>query len=212
MRASISLLLLLSACASAASTVSIVRYGDTYSLLRNGQPYFVKGAVGAVHLEELAAAGGNSIRADVTALDSAQALGLTVLIDLPFGKQRWGFNYADPAAVNRQREQLRGIVEQYKGHPAVLAWALGNELEIGTTAAQRAVLWREIDACGPHDPRHRSQSSGHHGGGRPVQADAARAEPILPQSGRGRSELLCGHAYPAGRHPARGLDASLLGD
>jgi hypothetical protein len=145
MRASISLLLLLSACASAASTVSIVHYGDTYSLLRNGQPYFVKGAVGTVHLEELAAAGGNSIRAGVTALDSAQSLGLTVLIDLPFGKQRWGFNYADPAAVNRQREQLRGIVEQYKGHPAVLAWALGNELEIGTTAAQRAVLWREID-------------------------------------------------------------------
>ena len=51
--------------------------------------------------EELAAAGGNSIRADVTALDRAQALGLSVLIDLPFGKQRWGFDYDDPAAVQR---------------------------------------------------------------------------------------------------------------
>jgi len=69
--------------------VSIVHQGDGYSLLRDGQPYFVKGAVGSVHLEELVAAGGNSIRAGATALDRAQALGLSVLVDLPFGKQRW---------------------------------------------------------------------------------------------------------------------------
>ncbi len=105
MRGLIPFLLLLSAGGPlAGSTVSIVRHGDSYSLLRNGQPYFVKGAVGAVHLEELVAAGGNSIRADPAALDRAQALGLSVLVDLPFGKQRWGFNYGDPAAVNRQRE------------------------------------------------------------------------------------------------------------
>jgi hypothetical protein len=146
MRKSIPILFLLTATAAlAGSAVKIERQGDGYALLRNGQPYFVKGAVGAVHLEELVAAGGNSIRADVTALDQAQALGLSVLTNLPFGKPRWGFNYGDPAVVNRQREQLRAIVEQYKGHPAVLAWALGNELEIGTTAGQRAVLWREID-------------------------------------------------------------------
>jgi hypothetical protein len=137
---------LTAATALAGSTVSIVHQGDGYALLRNGQPYFVKGAVGAVHLEELAAAGGNSIRAGATALDRAQALGLSVLTDLPFGKQRWGFNYGDPAAVNRQREELRAMVERYKNHPAVLAWALGNELEIRTSAEQRVALWREIDA------------------------------------------------------------------
>jgi hypothetical protein len=147
MRISIPLLILpIAAGLLPGATVSIVRQGDGYALLRNGQPYFVKGAVGAVHLEELAAAGGNSIRAGVTALDRAQALGLSVLIDLPFGKQRRGFDYADAAAVNRQREQLRAIVEQYKGRPALLAWALGNELEIRTTAAQRVVLWREVEA------------------------------------------------------------------
>ena len=138
--------LLTAASALAVPTqVKIVRHGDGYELLLNGQPYFVKGAVGAVHLEELVAAGGNSIRAGVTALDRAQALGLSVLADLPFGKQRWGFDYGDPAAVKRQREQLRAIVEKHKDHPALLAWALGNELEIDTTAEQRAVLWQEID-------------------------------------------------------------------
>jgi hypothetical protein len=48
--------------------------------------------------------------------------------------------------VNLQRDALRTIVEQHKNHPALLAWALGNELEIGTTAEQRVALWREIDA------------------------------------------------------------------
>ena len=141
----LSFLLTAAAALAVPAQVKIVRQGDGFALSRNGQPYFSKGAVGAVHLEELAAAGGNSIRADVDALDRAQALGLSLLADLPFGKQRWGFDYADRNAVNRQREQLRAIVEQHKNHPAVLAWALGNELEIGTTAAQRAALWKEID-------------------------------------------------------------------
>lgn len=153
------LFLMTAGAALAGSTVSIARQGDGYALLRNGQPYYVKGAVGAVHLDDLVAAGGNSIRAGVTALDRAQALGLSVLVDLPFGKQRWGFNYGDPAAVKQQREQLRAIVEQHKNHAAVLAWALGNELEIATTSGQREALWREIDAVArmihgidPHHP------------------------------------------------------------
>ena len=125
--------------------VKIVRRGDGFTLLRNGRPYFVKGAVGAVHLEELVAAGGNSIRADAADLDRAQALNLTVLVGLPFGKQRWGFNYGDAAAVQKQRDEIRAIVEKHKNHPAVLAWALGNELEIFTTPQQRAVLWAEVN-------------------------------------------------------------------
>ena len=32
-----------------APQVKIARRGDGYVLLRNGEPYFVKGAVGAVH-------------------------------------------------------------------------------------------------------------------------------------------------------------------
>jgi hypothetical protein len=147
MRRSIALLFLFTSAATLAkpSQVKILRQGNSFSLSRNGQPYFSKGAVGAGHLEELAAAGGNSIRAGVDALDRAQSLGLSVLADLPFGKQRWGFNYGDPAAVNRQRDQLRAIVEQNKNHPALLAWALGNELEIATSVEQRAALWKEID-------------------------------------------------------------------
>ena len=112
-----------------------------YQMLRNGQPYYVKGAVGSAHLAELVAAGGNSIRAGVEDLDRAQQLGLTVLAGLPFGKQRAGFDYSDTARVEAQRRQIRQIVEKYRNHAALLAWAIGNELEIRTTpqTARRAL-------------------------------------------------------------------------
>jgi hypothetical protein len=160
MRIPVSILFFVAVTAALAQPVpvKIVPQGDGFSLLRDGKPYFAKGAVGAVHLEELVAAGGNSIRAGATALDKAQALGLTVLVDLPFGKQRWGFDYSDAAAVKQQRESLKATVEQYKAHPAVLAWALGNELEIRTTPEQRAVLLKEVDAVAEMihalDPNH----------------------------------------------------------
>ncbi len=148
----------LAVAADSTSGVSITHHAGGYELVRNGKPYFVKGAVGAVHLEELAAAGGNSIRAGAGSLDRAQALGLTVLVDLPFGKQRMGFDYSNAAAVARQREAVRASVLQYKGHPALLAWAIGNELELATTPEQRAALWKEVDhtAAMIHelDPRH----------------------------------------------------------
>jgi hypothetical protein len=132
----------------APSVVAIVRQGDGFALLRNGKPYFSKGAVGDVHLGELEAAGGNSIRSGPESLDRAEALGLSVLVNLPFGKQRWGFDYGNPAAV----------VKAHRDHPAVLAWALGNELEIHTTPEQRAALWREMDAVAvlihDADPNH----------------------------------------------------------
>jgi hypothetical protein len=127
------------------ASVRIVKQGDGYSLFRGGRPYFVKGAVGNVRLEELATAGGNSIRASVNDLDRAQALGLSVLVDLPFGKQRWGFDYGDPSAVNAQRDEIRAVVKEHRSHPALLAWAIGNELEINTTPEQRAILWKEVD-------------------------------------------------------------------
>jgi hypothetical protein len=111
-----------------------------------------------VHLEELAAAGGNSIRAGTGSLDRAQALGLTVLADLPFAKQRAGFSYDDQAAVATQREQIRQIVLRFKDHPALLAWAVGNELEINTPAPARRAVEGNESGC-EDDPPDRSQPS-----------------------------------------------------
>jgi|YNPBryantNP2012_1023418.scaffolds.fasta_scaffold01773_3 hypothetical protein len=124
---------------------TIQKTPDGYTLLRNGEAFFIKGAVGNRFLERLVQAGGNSIRASVNDMDRAHALGLTVLANLPFGKPRWGFDYNDRAAVARQLDDLRQTVQQFKDHPALLMWAIGNELEIWTTPEQRVPLWQAVN-------------------------------------------------------------------
>jgi len=40
---------------------------------------------------------------------------------------------------------LRQTVNRYKDRPALLMWALGNELEIGVSAVDRITLWKAAD-------------------------------------------------------------------
>src|SRR4029078_2943967 len=113
-----------------------VRKADSSSqLYRAGQPYFVKGAGGSGYPDRIAAYGGNSIRTWGTrgaqkVLDTAQKYGLTVLLGLEPGSERHGFNYDDTAAVRKQLDRLRVEVLKYKDHPALLAWGIGNELNL----------------------------------------------------------------------------------
>ena len=113
--------------------------------MREGQPYFVKGAVGGVRLDQLAEAGGNSTRTGPQRLDEAQRYGLTALAGLPLGLQRQGFDYRDQGAIEQQRRRIREIVQQWRDHPALLIWNLGNEPEIRTTEEQRRELWAEVN-------------------------------------------------------------------
>ena len=108
---------------------------NNWQLIRNGLPYFVKGAGGSGHLKQLVACGGNSIRTwdskeGNKILDSAQKYGLTVLMGLQVTPERHGFNYDDAAAVNKQFEQIKAEVLRLKDYPALLAWGIGNELNL----------------------------------------------------------------------------------
>ncbi|MGD8438938.1 MAG: glycoside hydrolase family 2 TIM barrel-domain containing protein [Holophagae bacterium] len=125
----------------------VVSDGGTYSLIRDGQPYFIRGAGGHSHLDVLVAAGGNSIRtwgADGLdeILDAAHRHGLTVCVGLWLGHERHGFDYQDRTAVREQLEVSVGVVRRYKDHPAVLMWGIGNEMEgDGTNPA----IWRAVE-------------------------------------------------------------------
>lgn len=120
---------------SSAVKVEVGKTDSNYQLYRAGQPYFVKGAGGSVFPDRIAAYGGNSIRTWGTrgaqkVLDTAQKYGLTVLLGLDPGSERHGFNYDDTAAVRKQLDRLRVEVLKYKDHPALLAWGIGNELNL----------------------------------------------------------------------------------
>lgn len=121
----------------------IRRTADRYELLVNSQPFFIKGAgLGAGNMEKLAAHGGNSIRTWRTGnaresgqalLDRAHRLGLYVTLGLEVGRERHGFDYDDQVAVARQLEKIKNEVLQYRNHPAVIIWAIGNELNLNNT-------------------------------------------------------------------------------
>ena len=109
--------------------VEIKKEGDRFKLYRNGEFYFIKGAVGSRFLDELKASGGNSLRTSAKFLDEAYQRGLTVLLNIPMKAERDGFDYNDESAVKAQYERAKAIVEEHKDHPALLMWAIGNELD-----------------------------------------------------------------------------------
>lgn len=115
--------------------VALKKVDGGFRLFRNGQPYFIKGAGGSGYASRLAAYGGNSMRTWSTRnanriLDTASKYGLTVLMGLEVASERHGFNYDDTAAVRKQQDRIREEVLKYKDHPAVLAWGIGNELNL----------------------------------------------------------------------------------
>jgi hypothetical protein len=120
-----------------------------WQLLRDGEPYVIRGAGGRASLEKLAAAGANSIRTwgadDIDVLlDEAHALGLSVTVGIWLGHERAGFDYNDETQVREQHERARQAVLRYKDHPAVLLWAIGNEME-GFAAGDNPAIWSAVN-------------------------------------------------------------------
>lgn len=128
--------------------VSIATTAEGYQLRRGATPYFVKGAGGDASKEVLVECGGNSFRTwgvDTNTraqLDEAHRLGLSVTLGIWLGHTEHGFDYDDADAVARQFAEARQAVQQYQDHPAVLMWALGNEMERNNGSSQ---LWPAIE-------------------------------------------------------------------
>ena len=153
-----------------ASTVTVERSPEgKFTLLRDGKPYFIKGAGGQSHLDTLVACGGNTIRTwgidaleekvdGKPLLDRAQELGLTVTVGLWVQHERHGFDYGDEHKVAEQREAIRQAVHKYKDHPAVLMWGLGNEMEGPASDGRNARIWQELNTLAAivkkEDPNH----------------------------------------------------------
>jgi hypothetical protein len=119
-----------------------IRLGNgAFQLYRGGRPYFIRGAVywgdpaGKFPLKEIASRGGNSVRSGgdfQRLLDEAHRLDMTVTAGLPMAMESvHHFDYDNARAVREQCERNKAIVLALKDHPALLIWAIGNELEVG---------------------------------------------------------------------------------
>jgi beta-galactosidase/beta-glucuronidase len=127
--------------------VEVKQGKNGYSLYRNGEPYYIKGAGGIQYFEKLKEYGGNSIRLWTTEnakefLDKAHSLGLTVTLGIYLKPERDGFDYSNKAEVKKQMDYIRSEVMRYKDHPALLVWGIGNELEL---FAKNPKVWDAIN-------------------------------------------------------------------
>ncbi|HKL67599.1 MAG TPA: glycoside hydrolase family 2 TIM barrel-domain containing protein, partial [Bacteroidales bacterium] len=133
-------------------TVEMKENNGVYRLYVDGEEFFVKGAgleFGAI--EALAESGANSFRTWRTdngkqsgkeVLDKAQEHGLMVLMGIEVGRERHGYDYNDTAWVAQQKNDIRRQVMELKDHPALLAWGIGNELNLHYTNKK---VWDAVD-------------------------------------------------------------------
>lgn len=136
---------------AAAIKVELVRVGEKWELRRAGKEFFVKGAGGTNRLDQLAAAGANSVRTWAAdnlepLLDEAHRHGLTVTVGIWLRHEgdEGGFRYDNPAMLQEQLDLVRKAVLRYKDHPAVLMWGIGNEME-GYEDGDRPVIWKHVN-------------------------------------------------------------------
>jgi hypothetical protein len=115
-------------------SVRLEKTAHGFRLLRGGKPYFIRGAGGDKQLDLLAQFGANSVRTwgaeqlD-TVLPQARKHNLSVCAGLWMGHERHGFDYNDVVRVEQQKQTLLQAVEKHKNDPAILLWAVGNEME-----------------------------------------------------------------------------------
>jgi len=125
---------------------------DGWQLLLDGEPFRVQGAgLEFGSIEALAAHGANSFRTWRTdngrrsgeaVLDEAERHGLKVTMGIDVGRERRGFDYGDAEAVAAQLERIRGEVTALADHPALIAWCIGNELNL---EAKDPRVWDAVD-------------------------------------------------------------------
>lgn len=158
-----SLVLLPPTASAEAIPVELRQSEHGWQLTRGGEPYFIRGAGGTASLQQLAAAGANSVRTwgadDIDALlDEAHALGLSATVGIWLGHARHGFDYGDSEQVDAQLERARRTVLRYRDHPALLLWGIGNEMEgfadgddprIWAAVNEVAAMVKELDPLHP---------------------------------------------------------------
>lgn len=143
----VSLLLFLATITHAAAEAVPVVIVPGQGITRGGQPYFVKGAGGEKHLDELVATGGNSIRTWTTnglneILDTAQERGLTVCAGIWLEPECNWFSYANSKHCAKQIARVVNEVVQHRDHSALLFWGLGNEAE---GDGENVAYWKQLE-------------------------------------------------------------------
>jgi hypothetical protein len=132
--------------------VTLQHENEKFTLYVNGEPFYIKGAgLEFGNIEDLAKHKANSFRTWRTdngrrsgkeVLDEAQKYGLMVTMGIEVARERHGFDYNDSIAVKKQFEDIKKQVLALKDHPALMIWAIGNELNLNYTNPK---VWNAVN-------------------------------------------------------------------
>ena len=162
------------------SKVKIVQDENGFwHLKRSGKAFYVNGAGGTTNLAELASAGANTVRTwgvdegTKKLLDQAHRHGLMVCLGIWIEHERHGFDYTDFDQVARQIDATIEAVNEFKDHPALLMWGIGNEME-GYQQGDNPAIWSHVEFLASKikqiDPNHPTMTVIAEIGGRKVEA------------------------------------------
>ncbi len=128
---------------SLVSKVTLTNTNGKFQLLVNNKPFYIKGAgLEFGNISALAKHNANSFRTWRTnngqrsgkeVLDEAHENGLMVTMGIEVARERHGFDYNNEEAVKEQLERIKKEILEFKDHPALLIWAIGNELNLRAT-------------------------------------------------------------------------------
>lgn len=156
--------------ALAPAKVEVRQTDGRWQLLVNRKAFFIRGAgLEFGDQEKLAAAGGNSFRTwrtdngretGLQVLDRAYKNGLLVTLGLDVSRERHGFDYSNPENVAKQLAAIKAQVLQFKDHPALLMWDIGNELNLNS---KNPKVWDAVNEISKMihqvDPNHPTTTS-----------------------------------------------------
>ncbi len=132
--------------------VTLNNNNGKFQLCVNDKPFYIKGAgLEFGDISSIAKHKGNSFRTWRTenghrsgkeVLDEAHENGLMVTMGIEVARERHGFDYNDETAVQEQLELIKKEVLELKDHPALLIWAIGNELNLHYTNPK---VWNAVN-------------------------------------------------------------------
>lgn len=119
-----------------------------WKLLVGDTPYYVNGAATNHFYTDVRKFGGNTIRLyspkdgnTREIMDDAFKAGLKVYLGLGMSAAKY-LDYSDAAKVAAQKELILEYVRQFKNHPALLCWSIGNEIE--ASSDDNIALWNAV--------------------------------------------------------------------
>ena len=141
-----------------AGQVKITNNGGSFALTRDGISSYIKGIAGGSDLPLAQKLGVNSTRTFSSAgaaaiLDDAKSHCMTVLLGIELSQNPG--DYTNNQFKDGKKAEVSALLANIKNHPALLMWALGNEINLGADTQAAWSFVAELSALiHQQDPNH----------------------------------------------------------